>query len=332
MKSCASRFQVMCLVAMLAAPVAAGATTEINKIAGCQKKLASAGANFARQVITANLKCTQKIGICQVQCEQGVFGACDPDDRSSNASFDACMVQADEECARQNTNIARYETLKQQHIITGCDDLTQDELCGASTEGLNFVVLNAGCQALDPTYTCNLTNMINCVGGPLERQLADQVSALLDPRTPDAIEAASPATQALFPNLPITRKRKQDVPAGRVDLWRINGKAGDEVVARVNTRDDTGTGGSTLSPLLVLLGPDHVTPVADTNYRTQPCNVPNSCSSACPAFKRTLPFNGDYYLAVAGNGGCTAGQYRLIVQTPKSVTVGTSPDFDDVTP
>src|SRR5437016_3685158 len=168
MKPRASAFQMMFLVAALATPVVAGATTDINRIAGCQKKLASAGANFARQVITANLKCTQKIGICQVQCEQGVFGPCDPDDRSSNASFDFCMVQADEECAKQNTNIARYEALKQQHITLGCELLTQDELCGASTEGLNFVVLNAGCQALNPSYTCSLPNLIGCVGGPLE--------------------------------------------------------------------------------------------------------------------------------------------------------------------
>src|SRR5262249_18476453 len=162
--------------------------------------------------------CTQKIGICQVQCEQGLYGPCDPDDRGSNASFDECMTGADAECAKQNANIARYETLKQAHITSGCEELTQDELCGASTQGLNFVALNAGCQALDPNYTCNLTNLINCVGGPLERQLADQVSALLDPRAPDAIQASSTSTQALFPSLPITRKRKEDVAAGKVDL------------------------------------------------------------------------------------------------------------------
>jgi hypothetical protein len=332
MKACSSRLRLVIVAAVLALPALAGGTTEINKIAGCQKKLASAGANFARQVITANLKCTQKIGICQVQCEQGLYGPCDPDDRNSNTTFAECMADADDECAKQNANIARYETLKQQHIIAGCDDLTQDELCGASTLGLNFVALNAGCQALDPNYTCNLTNLINCVGGPLERQLADQVSALLDPRAPDAIEASSPATQALFPNIPVTRKRKEDVVAGRVDLWKINGKAGDEIVVRVNTRDDTGSGGSTLSPLLVLLAADHTTPIADTNYKTQPCNVPNSCSNACPAFRRTLPFDGDYYVAVAGHGGCTAGLYRLAVEAPKSVSVGATPDFDDATP
>ena len=84
----------------------------------------------------------------------------------------------------------------------------------ARSSGLNFATLNAGCQALDPNYTCNLTNLVNCVGGPLERALLEQISATLSPRSSDAVAALN--LHALFPDIPITRKVKGTVPAGRV--------------------------------------------------------------------------------------------------------------------
>jgi hypothetical protein len=310
------------LLLALASPAAA----DISSVARCQKKIATAGADFAKRVIVTTLKCTEEVAECQVQCEEGVFGpscesnpppCCDPDDRNSNATFDACMDEADEVCATQEAKIATYETNKQSKIIAACTDLTQDELCGAQGNGLNFALVNAGCLALNPLYTCNLTNLINCLGGPLQRQLVDQISGLLSPRASDAVRAAN--LQGAFPDLPVTYKLREDLPtAGKVDLWSITGQAGDKVIVRVKTRDDTGGGQSTIEPAVTLLAADQATVVADTIVNSVPCSVPNTCGSQCPQFQRVLPFSGTFYAAVRASGanGCAGGKYRLIVTTP----------------
>src|SRR5690242_109194 len=89
------------LLLALTAPAAADITT----VARCQKKIATAGADYAKRVIVTTLKCTEKVADCQVQCDQGVFGpscddnpppCCDSDDRNSNATFAACMADADD--------------------------------------------------------------------------------------------------------------------------------------------------------------------------------------------------------------------------------------------
>jgi hypothetical protein len=107
------------------------------------------------------------------------------------------MLDADYDCTKANDKIALYETQKVKNITNSCAILTPDELCGAQADGLGFATLNAGCQALDPNYTCNLTNLINCVGGPLERQHLDQISMLLHPRASEAVAAAG--LQSYFP-------------------------------------------------------------------------------------------------------------------------------------
>ena len=316
------------------------AQADITSVARCQKKIATAGADFAKRVIVTTLKCTEEVSECQVQCEEGVFGpscennpppCCDPDDRGSNAAFDACMTDADGYCDDQNDKIAIYEETKQNKIIAACSELSQDELCGAQGNGLNFALVNAGCLGLNPNYVCNLDNIINCLGGPLQRQLIDQISGLLSPRASDAVRAAS--LQSKFPDLPVTYKLREDLPgAGTVDVWSITGQAGDKVIVRIKTRDDTGSGQSTLEPGVTLLGNDQATPVADTNVNDVPCSVPNTCGSTCPQIQRVLPFNGTFYLAVRAQGGngCGGGKYRLVVTTPG----GAAPALvaDDVTP
>jgi hypothetical protein len=320
----------------LAAPAAA----DITSVARCQKKIATAGADFAKRVIVTTLKCTEEVAECQVQCEEGVFGpscesnpppCCDPDDRQSNGAFDACMTEADDYCQDQEDKIAAYEETKQNKIIASCSELHPDELCGAQGNGLNFALVNAGCLALDPSYTCNLDNLIDCLGGPLQRQLIDQISGLLSPRASDAVRTAN--LQSKFPDLPVTYKLKEDLPtAGTLDVWSITGKAGDKVIVRVKTRDDTGTGEATIEPTITLLGNDQSTPVADTNVNAVPCSVPNTCGTTCPQLQRVLPFDGTFYAAVRANGanGCAGGRYRLIVTKPGAA----APTLvaDDVTP
>ena len=324
------------LLIALATPAAA----DIAAVARCQKKIATAGADYAKRVIVETLKCTEEVAECQVQCDEGVFGTpcdeggppcCDSDDRGSNATFDACMTVADAYCAGREQKIAGFEATKQSKIVAACSELSQDELCGAQGNGLNFALVNAGCLALDSGYTCNLANLINCLGGPLQRQLIDQISGLLSPRASDAARVAG--LQSAFPDLPVTYKIREDLPsAGKVDVWSITGQAGDKVVVRVKTRDDTGGGQSTIQPSVVLLGADQSTPVADTLVNAVPCSVPNTCGTSCPQLERTLPFNGTFYAAVRADGtnGCVGGKYRLIVTKP-----GVAPPVlvaDDVTP
>jgi hypothetical protein len=68
-------------------------------------------------------------------------------------------------------------------------------------EGLNFATLNAGCLALDPSYTCNLTNVVNCVGGPLNRR--QRVRQQLP-----AIQADASLQRQLLPGDPGVRGRR----------------------------------------------------------------------------------------------------------------------------
>lgn len=326
----------MLAVALLApAPASAG----IAEQAKCQKSIAKEGAKYALRVLRSTLRCTDGISECQIQCELGAYGpscetspppCCDPDDLGSNATFADCMAEADEDCASEALKRVNYESSKQSHIVAACTPLTQDELCGSQVDGLNFATLNAGCLALDPNYTCNLNNMVNCVGGPLERQLLDQIAFVLHPRASDAIAALN--LQSQFPDIPVSRKVKGQVAEGKVDVWRINGQAGDPVVVRLATRDDNGNTTSNLHPTLTFFEGDATTPVVDTNVRSVDCAVPNVCGSKCPQFKRTLPFNGNFFLAVQAFAGdsCTGGKYRLVVVSPG----GSAPVLvaDDVDP
>jgi hypothetical protein len=305
--------------------VRAQAVSDIDDIARCQRRFAKEGAKYAQRVIRAELDCSLAVSECQVECDAGVFGppcdsnpppCCDSDDRSSNATFAACMDGADAKCAQSNDKITLYESQKVKNITAACEDLTTDQLCGAQADGLGFATLNAGCQALDPSYTCSLANLINCVGGPLERQHLDQISAILHPRASEAVAAAG--IQSYFPDMPISRRVREDVPAGKADVWAFSGQAGDDVIVRVKTFDDNGNGTSNLHPTMVFLDGDQSTPVADTSIKSVACSVPNVCGSKCPQFKRTLPFTRTYYIVVkaANDQACTGGKYKLVVVSP----------------
>jgi hypothetical protein len=313
----------MCISLVIAlAPAVSRA--DINALAKCQKVIAREGAKFAERVIRSTLRCSEGLIDCQAECDAGFFGppcdqfpppCCDSDDPNSNAGFAQCMAEAKTVCDGETLKQVTYETNKQEHITNACTAVSQDELCGSQMQGLNFDALNAGCQALDPNYTCNLTNLVNCVGGPLERALVDQISATLSPRISDAIAALN--LESKFPDVPVARRVKGTVPAGKVDVWEFTGNAGDVVVSRVQTRDDSGTGASTLHPLLTLLDATNE-PVSDTAGHTMNCAVPNACASSCPVFRRTLPFDGAFRLAVQGavDGACTGGKYKLVLVSP----------------
>jgi hypothetical protein len=301
------------------------AAADILAVARCQRRFAREGARFAQRVIKAELACSLAGSECQVQCEAGVFGppcssnpppCCDPDDTGSNATFAACMADAAAECDQQDAKIANWEVAKVNNITGACSDLTTEELCGAQSEGLNFATLNAGCLALDPSYTCTLPNLIACVGGPLEREHLDQISWILHPRASDALAALNRAS--LFPDLPRARKVKEDVPEGKVDVWSFAGTAGDLITVRVKTRDDNGNQTSNLHPLITMLDSDGVTPVPDTNVKITPCSVPTVCGAGCPEFRRHVPFTRTYFLAIraASNDSCSSGAYRLVVVSP----------------
>lgn len=316
------RATVIVVLALIAPGAASAGLAELAK---CQKGIAGQGATFAKRTITATLKCTQAIADCQIQCELGVFGpvcgsppvppCCDVDDRNSIAGYTNCMNAADATCATQTQKIVDFEVRKQDKIAQSCILVTQEELCGTQAVGLNFDTLNAGCLAINPLYECNLTNLIQCVGGPLERQLIDQISALLQPRAADAVKAAN--LQGVFPDIPLTQKVTEDLPPGKVDVWALAGQADQVINVRVQTRDDGG-GVSSLEPALVFLESDNATPIADTTVRAIECAFPSVCGGTCAQFKRTLTHNGVFHIAVKADtsAGCAGGRYKLIVTSP----------------
>jgi hypothetical protein len=324
------------LLAVLLVPLA---RADIADQARCQTRIAGQGARYAQRVIRSTLKCTDAISKCQIQCELGEYGppcdpdpqpgCCDPDDPNSNPTFGECMYHAQLTCDSETAKIAKFELSKQASITAACSNLTQDELCGSQAEGLNFATLNAGCAAIIPGYTCSLANMIQCVGGPLERTLLDQISATLDPRAPDAVAALN--LHANFPDIPLTRKVKGTLAAGKVDIYALSGEAGDQVIARVKTGND-GNHQSTLHPGLTLIASDGSTPIANVTVRQADCGVDNVCGQKCPVFKRTLPFDGTFHIAVSSlpGGGCAGGKYKLVVVSPS----GSQPVLvaDDVDP
>lgn len=189
---------------------------------------------------------------------------------------------------------------------------------------------DSDCPGGSCEYPCDLEHVLHCVGGPLERRLTDQISALLNPRAGDAVAALDLRTA--FPGIPIRRRVKNVVAAGKTDIWAVSGEADDEIRVIVTTADDNGDGTSNLQPTVALVGADDQTPVANTDVQDMPCGVANVCGSPCPTFSRRLPFAGTFHIAVGAGatGGCTGGTYRLLVVSPR----GTTPVLvaDDVAP
>ncbi|MFN8545832.1 MAG: hypothetical protein U0807_16740 [Candidatus Binatia bacterium] len=327
------------LAAAIALPIAAGA--DVAHLASCQRKINSEGAKYAQKVIKSTLKCTSATDTCLINCEAGIYGpacgdppvppCCDPDNPASNTDFQQCLSQAQAICDAEAAKVDKWELDKQEHITAACAPpfVSTNEICNANTPGLHFATLAAGCQAIIPGWQCNgLADILACVGGPLEKQLVDQVSGLLDPRAADSLGVLPASIQTKFGNLPAARKVKEDLPApGTVDVWQLTGlKEGDAIAVRVETRNDAATNPAqaTLDPAIYFLdsAAPAFTKVADTNFRSQTCNVPNTCGSTCPAFRRTIPRSGTYYLAVTADvsDGCVGGgKYKLVVLTAGGV-------------
>lgn len=330
--------RIVMVALLLAIPVVGGA--DFRDVARCQRRIAGAGANFARITITSLVKCEAEIVECQVQCEEGVFGppchsnpppCCDPDDPESNPGFGECMADAEKYCDRQADRIDQAEVRKQDRITNACDDLTLEELCGAETSGLHFAILDAGCEALIPGYQCSLESILECVGGPRERDLADEIGALLAPRAEESLGILD--LQGRFPGIPVARKVTQQLEPGKADVWSITGEAGDLVRAAVLTMNDSGDGSATLDPGLTLLGMDGTTPLGDTTVVGGSCPIPQVCGGTCPKLRRRLPFSGTFFVAVHARtvSGCSGGQYRLVVATPTGVVPTLVSDDIDAT-
>ena len=317
------------------------ASADITDVVRCQNKIAHAGATFAKRSVKLALKCFTAIADCQIQCEQGVFGppceeppepgCCDPDDPNSNSAYSNCLDDAEETCDEQNARIADQEIRKQQKIIAACDDLTPEEMCGSQATGLNFETLNAGCLALDPNYECNLEGMVECIGGPLERLLTDQIAGLLVPRAQEGIGLLM--LEESFPGIPVARKVKDQLQAGKADVWAISCQSGYLIRARVKPKDDDNDGFASLDATLTLVDMDGTTAIGNTIVYGVQCSVPTACGSTCAQLERNLPFSGTFFLVVTALDtlGCGGGPYKLIVSSPGGVAIPTL-QFDDTDP
>jgi len=116
------------LLAPLVLALAVPARAELADVAKCQKGFAREGAKFALRVLRSNLRCTDGISECQIECELGQFGAscetspppcCDPDDTGSNAEFADCMDSAQADC---DQIIVRANT-REDDVPTGVSSL-----------------------------------------------------------------------------------------------------------------------------------------------------------------------------------------------------------------
>ena len=62
------RAVVAVLLALSAPALAAPDLEAIRNIARCQKAIGREGAKYAQRVVKSNLRCTEEIADCQVQC------------------------------------------------------------------------------------------------------------------------------------------------------------------------------------------------------------------------------------------------------------------------
>ncbi len=159
----------------------------------------------------------------------------------------------------------------------------------------------------------------------------------------DGLETTTTAGASLRDFLHLLFKRKSQiiaffaatvitVAAGTLDVWAVDGLAGEEFSVRVDTRNDNGDGTTGLQPVLSLLDRDGQTRVDDTKIREEACPVASTCGGTCPLFTRRLPFSGTFYITVGAQDGlsCTGGKYKLVVRSPH----GSRPTLvaDDVPP
>lgn len=326
------------LTLALVLPAAAHAqSTEVKRLASCQKKIAGEGAKYAQRIISSELKCMQEMDECIINCEAGVYGpvcedppvppCCNPEDPNNplNEDYLSCTIAAQYYCDQQVLKMDTWEHQKQDRITSACSppNVSPTQLCTTETAGLHFATMAAGCQAVIPGWQCNgIADVLACVGGPLQKQLLDQISGLLDPRAADAVALLPASTREKFANLPVTVRVKDVLTsAGAYDVWSLPSlKGGDPLVVRIETGDDTGADQSLVEPqvrLIAQVGSEYAI-ISGTNVRDQACAVPNACGQPCPMFKRVVPFDGTFYVAVSpdtSNGCGTSGKYKLFVST-----------------
>src|SRR5689334_6788779 len=122
---------VLSVLSMLV--LAAPARADLITIAKCQKAFAREGAKFALKVLRSNLRCTDGISECQIECELGQFGpscdnspppCCDSDDTGSNAEFANCMNSAHADCDVESSKRAIYEFSRSEERRVGKECIT----------------------------------------------------------------------------------------------------------------------------------------------------------------------------------------------------------------
>ncbi len=131
-------------------------------------------------------------------------------------------------------------------------------------------------------------------------------------------------------------------PLVQGDKWTFSGYPKEDVVIRVDTRDDFGNGTSGLDPVIILLDPQgNEVASADDNAD---CSVEQVCGFSCPRIHYELTQSGPYTIIVRDfdhdvydeeyDEQCNGGSYHLslesisIIKTAPS-TLSDQPVLDD---
>jgi hypothetical protein len=121
-------------------------------------------------------------------------------------------------------------------------------------------------------------------------------------------------------------------PTGQIqgDLWAFEGRAGDVIDVRIDTRDDNNNTTSNLDPILFLRRPDgSLLFGGDDNVA---CSREPVCGYACPLLIGfPLDQSGRWEIVVRdyGGSGCLSGSYTLGVEGPLRVTRSLKLAVDD---
>jgi hypothetical protein len=121
-------------------------------------------------------------------------------------------------------------------------------------------------------------------------------------------------------------------PTGLIqgDLWTFEGRVGDVIDVRVDTRDDNNDATSNLDPILFMRRPDGT--VVFGGDDDIPCSRAPGCGFACPnLINYTLDQSGLWGIVVRdfGGSGCLSGSYNLGIEGPTRVTRGLKLAVDD---
>jgi len=123
-------------------------------------------------------------------------------------------------------------------------------------------------------------------------------------------------------------------PSGLIqgDLWVFDGRAGDVIDIRLDTRDDNNDSTSNLDPILLLRRPDGSLLAAGDDEVD--CSRPPVCGFRCPLLTGVaLDQTGVWSIAVRdfGGSGCLSGGYNLNVIGPQRLVRSLTLGLDDGT-